>query len=119
MNVKKLQDAINANGISKVMLAEKCQVTRMTIDNILAGKDFKVSTLEALAAVLNVSPAVFFDTQGSSAVASGNNSIAAVNSLVGSTDYMALWVEAQQLLREKDALITKLVNKLCTIEDTQ
>lgn len=118
MNVKKLQDAINANGISKVMLAEKCQVTRMTIDNILAGKDFKVSTLEALAAVLNVSPAVFFDAPGNSAVASGNNSIAAVNSSVG-TNYMALWAEAQQIIKEKDALITKLVNKLCSIEDTQ
>lgn len=118
MNTKRLQEIIFLSKISKTDLSIKSGISRTTLDNILTGSDFKVSTLEALAAVLNVSPAVFFDTQGSSAVASGNNSIAAVNSSVG-TNYMALWAEAQQIIKEKDALITKLVNKLCSIEDTQ
>ena len=64
MKIDVLQKLVAESGLTKVQIAEKCGFTRVTLDNALQGSDVKVSTIEALAKVLSVSPSVFFDGDG-------------------------------------------------------
>lgn len=61
MNIIRLQRLVSESKLNKVQIAEKCGFTRVTLDNALQGADVKVSTIESLAKVLNVSPAFFFE----------------------------------------------------------
>jgi transcriptional regulator with XRE-family HTH domain len=64
MKIEVLQRLVSECSLTKVQIAERCGFTRVTLDNALQGADVKVSTIEALAKVLAVSPAVFFDGEG-------------------------------------------------------
>lgn len=61
MNTDRLYTLIQASGLNKSQLAERCGVSRTTIDNILAGGDAKMSTAENLAHVLGVRVGYLFD----------------------------------------------------------
>lgn len=61
MRIDVLQKLVSESGFTKVQIAEMCGFTRVTLDNALQGADVKISTIEALAMVLSVSPSVFFD----------------------------------------------------------
>lgn len=61
MNISRLRKIVSESKLNKVQIAEKCGFTRVTLDNALQGADIKVSTIESLANVLNVSPAIFFE----------------------------------------------------------
>ena len=61
MNTSKLRKLVEESKLNKVQIAERCGFTRVTLDNALQGADVKVSTIEALAKVLCVSAATFFD----------------------------------------------------------
>ena len=60
MNVRKINELISSSKMNKVQIAEKCQISRTTLDNLLSGADVKVSTIEALAKVLGVQVSEFF-----------------------------------------------------------
>lgn len=60
MNVRRINALVNASKLNKVQIAEMGGFTRTTLDNLLSGADVKVSTVESLAKVLNVSVAEFF-----------------------------------------------------------
>lgn len=61
MNISKLQKIVAESKLNKVQIAEKCGFTRVTLDNALQGADVKISTIESLAKVLNVSVASLFE----------------------------------------------------------
>lgn len=61
MNYKILKDAIKSSGLQRKEIAERSNITPKTIDNILAGGDPKVSTLEAIANVIGIKIGLLFD----------------------------------------------------------
>lgn len=61
MNISKIEMLMAASKLNKVQIAEQCGVSRTTLDNVLAGADVKISTIESLAKVLKVSAASFFE----------------------------------------------------------
>lgn len=61
MNINRLNEMINSSKLNKVQIAERCSISRTTLDNVLAGADAKISTIEALSKVLGVSVGYFFE----------------------------------------------------------
>lgn len=63
MNISKIKEAIECSGLTRKVISERSGITPKTYDNILKGRDTTVSTIEALARVLNVPVGYFFDEQ--------------------------------------------------------
>lgn len=61
MNINKLNELIDSSKLNKVQIAKECGVSRTTLDNVLAGADAKISTIESLAKVLGVGIGYLFD----------------------------------------------------------
>lgn len=61
MNYIALKKAIRDSGLQRKDIALQSNITPKTIDNILAGADPKVSTLESIARVVGVSMSTLFD----------------------------------------------------------
>ena len=53
MNVSRLCKLVESSKLSKMEIAKRCNISRTTLDNVLAGADAKISTIEALAITLN------------------------------------------------------------------
>ena len=62
MNLDKIKALCEAKG-SRSQLIRKAGISRPTIDAILAGGDFKVSTLEKIAKAFNLPVSYFFDEE--------------------------------------------------------
>ena len=60
MNINKLEALISNSKLNKVQIAKESGISRTTLQKVLEGADVKISTLEALARVLNVPLAEFF-----------------------------------------------------------
>ena len=56
---------MQSSGLNKSQLAERCGVSRATLDNVLAGGDAKMSTAEAIARVLGIRVGYLFDESSS------------------------------------------------------
>ena len=76
MNINRIREAIEVSKISKSELSKLTKVSRTTIENLLAGADVKVSTIESLAYVLKLPVGYFFDDSIVNITASGAQSIA-------------------------------------------
>ena len=76
MNINRIREAIEVSKISKSELSKLTKVSRTTIENLLAGADVKVSTIENLAYVLKLPVGYFFDDNIVSITASGAQSVA-------------------------------------------
>lgn len=63
MNYSELKKQIKSSRLSRKEIAMSANVTPKTIDNILAGSDLKVSTLEALCRVVGIRISVLFDEE--------------------------------------------------------
>lgn len=63
MNVNLLNKLVLTSKMSKIQIAEKCNLSRTTLDNVLAGADAKVSTIETLAKVLGVKTSSLFEDE--------------------------------------------------------
>lgn len=61
MNIKMLNKLINSSKLNKVQIAERCGISRTTLDNVLAGADAKISTIESLAKVLEINVGYLFN----------------------------------------------------------
>lgn len=61
MNFSKLDQLIKNSPLRKSDIIAQSGISKATLDNVIKGMDAKVSTIEAIAQVLGVSPAVFFD----------------------------------------------------------
>ena len=118
MTGKELKLKIDALGITQRSLAEQMGVTPQTVSAILAAKDIRTSSLERIAQVTNKPMSYFYgETDNAQAVASGDSSIAAIQSTVTQGDCAVLKERVKSLealLTEKERLIKvyeKMVSK--------
>lgn len=116
MNISKINSLISSNKLTKGEIAERCAISRTTLDNLLSGADVKISTVEKLAAVLGVSVGSFFDGFQSEAAAnaSGTGSVAAINSEVSVGDNLADKDRInylERILEEKERTIQILMKR--------
>ncbi len=63
MNYRKLHKLIEERKVKKADLIRKTGLSKTTIDYVLNGNDFRVSTLEKIAAALHVRVGFFFDEE--------------------------------------------------------
>ena len=82
MNINRIKELIETSKIGKSRLSELTKVSRTTIENLLAGADVKVSTIENLAYVLKVPVGYFFDDGVINVTASGMQAIATASGAV-------------------------------------
>ena len=111
MNGKELKLKIDALGITQRSLAERMGVTPQTISAILTAKDIRTSSLERIAQVAN-KPMIYFygETDNAQAVASGDNSVAAIQSTVTQGDCAVLQERIaglEEIIKEKERTITE------------
>lgn len=114
MNISKLNKLVESSGLNKSQIATRCGISRTTLDNVLNGADVKLSTVEALARVLNVCIHELYDdpVPATSAIATGKNSIAAVNSEVNGDNFLSERVKyLERILEEKERTIQILMQK--------
>lgn len=103
MNINKLNELVNSSKLNKVQIAERCGISRTTLDNVLTGSDAKISTIESLAKVLGVSVGYLFDEKQSSTINFADNAdikfykeeIARLQSLLNSTKSTKVLVELE------------------------
>ena len=62
MDVSKLKKLIEMSGLSKQAIADKCLISRPTLDNVLNGSDAKIRTIENLAKFFNIPVGYLFDS---------------------------------------------------------
>lgn len=113
MEGKVLKRKIAEINVTQLDLANKLGVTPQSLSSILHAKDVRSGTIERIAQVLNVPVSFFFgDEIKNNAVASGNKTVAAINSNVSSTTAAVLEerVKAlETLVAEKERLIKVLM----------
>ncbi len=63
LNISKLVKEIDESKFTKIEIASKCGIDRKTIDNVLAGRDPKVSTIISLATILGLKISYLFDEE--------------------------------------------------------
>lgn len=63
LNITKLARAIEESKYSKAEIALRCNIDRKTIENVLSGRDPKLSTVLALASVLDLRICYLFDEE--------------------------------------------------------
>ena len=108
MTGKELKLKIDALGITQRSLAEQMGVTPQTVSAILTAKDIRTSSLERIAQVTNKPMSYFYgEIDNAQAVASGDSSIAAINSNVNSSEVELL----KKLLEEKERTIKILMGR--------
>lgn len=108
MTGKELKLKIDALGITQRSLAEQMGVTPQTVSAILTAKDIRTSSLERIAQVTNKPMSYFYgETDNAQAVASGDSSIAAINSNVNASEVELL----KRLLEEKERTIKILMGR--------
>ncbi len=61
MNISRLKSLIDSSRLSNREIADACGISPATLYNVLNGADAKISTVEALAKVLNVKIGYLFD----------------------------------------------------------
>ncbi len=116
MEGKMLKRKITEINVTQLDLASRLGVTPQSLSSILHAKDVRSGTIEKIAQVLDTSVSFFYG-EGQychNAVASGNRSVAAINSNVSSptTDVLEERVKAlETLVAEKERLIKVLMER--------
>lgn len=103
MNISILQRFLEDNKLAKVDIILKSGISKGTLDNLLQGKDVKVSTVESVCKVLGVNPAILFDDTA--------------NSVVNSPHGIAAGRDAQLIHNEASVQEVELLKKLCDEKD--
>lgn len=124
MNFNLLNQLVNDSKLGKIKIAERANVSRTTLDNALNGADIRISTLENVSKVLEVSPSIFFVNEGTTNVAiADQSSIAAINSTISTTNQSSnilnerikfleqILQERERQIQDKERLIQILMNK--------
>lgn len=110
MNINKLNELVNSSKLNKVQIAEKCGVSRTTLDNVLAGADAKISTIESLAKVLGVSIGALFGDASEDILSTSINGS-------GELEFYKREVERLQTLLNNQKKSTKVVVELDVDDD--
>lgn len=107
MTGKELKDKLAKQDIPASAIAEKIGISPQAINSTFNAADVKSGTLERIANVLGVDMTFFYPAEGNKAVASGENSVAAINSNVNSSEVELL----KKLLEEKERTIKILMGR--------
>lgn len=113
MTGKELKDKLAKQGIPASAIAEKIGISPQAINSTFNAADVKSGTLERIANVLGVDMTFFYPADNQNAVASGDNSVAAIQSTVTHDDgVLAAKVSLlEKLLEEKERTIQILMKK--------
>ena len=112
MTGKELKDKLAKQDIPASAIAEKIGISPQAINSTFNAADVKSGTLERIANVLGVDMTFFYPAEGNKAVASGSNSVAAIQSTVTQGDNKILQERVrllEKLLEEKERLIKVLM----------
>lgn len=107
-NLQQIKTLASAKKISLKKLSEEIGLTPTGLSKIMRENSTTTATLEKIASVLGVSPAVFFDDAPTSVNAYGHNSIA----IHGSANDLSIPQSVIDMLKEKDDRIKELTDKL-------
>lgn len=107
MTGKELKERLSKYGVSQSEIARRLGMSQQSFNQALMANDVKTGLLERIADVLAVSMSFFYPAEGNRAVATGNESVAAINSNVSyPTNVMEERIKAlEALLAEKERLI--------------
>lgn len=112
MEGKVLKSKIAEINVTQLELAGRLGTTPQSLSSILHAKDVRSGTIEKIAQVLEV-PVSFFYGEGSfqKAVASGNKSVAAINSnVLNGTEVLKERIKSlEMIVKEKERLINILM----------
>ena len=113
MTGKELKDKLAKQGIPASAIAEKIGISPQAINSTFNAADVKSGTLERIANVLGVDMSFFYPSDNQKAVASGDNSVAAIQSTVTHDDgvLVAKVSLLEKLLEEKERTIQILMKK--------
>ncbi len=120
MDGKTLKSKVKTLDISQAQLARLMEVTPQTLASVFMAKDVRSGTIERIAEVLNIPPTFFYSsTPTGTAIASGTQAVAAVNSRVSTSSELYKEVELlkqkvedqKQIIYEKERLISLLMNR--------
>lgn len=115
MNYKKLTKLIEDSPLRKADIIAKSGISKGTLDNVLKGIDAKISTIEALASVLGVSPAIFFEEDTVEIRQAGRDysERGQINNYNSMEQCTRLY---ESLLAEKDARISELKERITELK---
>lgn len=116
MNINKLKNLVDESGLTKQMIAEKCSISRPTLDNVLGGADAKISTIESLASFFNVPVGYFFDSNNVNQSCAGNSNVLVGRDNNGSISMAEIQSQLDDALREIKHLKERLKDKEEMIE---
>lgn len=113
MTGKELKDKLAKQGIPASAIAEKIGISPQAINSTFNAADVKSGTLERIASAIGVDMSFFYPADNKNAVASGDNSVAAIQSTVTHDDGMlaAKVTLLEKLLEEKERTIQILMKK--------
>lgn len=103
MTGKELKTLISGCGVSQSEIARRLGMSHQSFNQCMIVKDVKSGLLEKVAAVLGVDMSFFYPIKSNKAIASGDNSVAAIQSTVSQGD--------SALLQERVKLLEKLIDE--------
>lgn len=107
-NLQKIKTLSKERKITLRSLANQVGISEQGLQKIIRDNTTSISTVERIASILGVSPAVFFDETPTSVNAMGDNSIA----ISGSGNEISIQQKFLDMLSEKDERIKELTDKL-------
>ena len=114
MTGQELKEKILVANVPLNQIAERLGITAQSLNSCFKGKDVRSNTIERIAEVLGVKMSFFYPMEGSSAVASGANSVVAIQSTVSQGDSAVLQERVrlyEKLLDEKERTIKILMER--------
>lgn len=121
MTGKELKTKLSACGVSQSEIARRLDMSQQSFNQSLIVNDVKSGLLERIASAIGVDMSFFYPADNQKAVASGDNSVAAIQSTVTQCDSKVLQErinclekllhEKENLLEEKERTIQILMGK--------
>lgn len=113
MTGKELKTKLSACGVSQSEIARRLDMSQQSFNQSMIVNDVKSGLLERIAAAIGVDMSFFYPTEGNNAVASGDNSVAAIQSTVthGDGDALQRIKYLEMLLEEKERTIKILMGR--------
>lgn len=114
MNGQTLKEKLQTRNISFADLADKLGIAAQSLNSCFKVQDVGSNRIEQIAQVLELPMSFFYPTEGNNAVASGDNSVAAIQSTVTQGDNKILQERVrllEKLLEEKERTIQILMKK--------
>ena len=110
MTGKELKEKLAKQAIPASAIAEKIGISPQAINSTFNASDVKSGTLERIANVLGVDMTFFYPADNQNAVASGDNSVAAIQITVTQGDCAVLQERIaglEEIIKEKERTITE------------